>query len=283
VAFALVLLPVAAGAQALPSPRQFVDNLDLRCYQIPNQSPLNQPLRLDHLNPVLVGMGLPFENVTLQQPQELCVPVKKNSVPPPSNVLPFIEWLDWKCYGITGPDINTSLTLTQLNPTISAMLGPMVKVVAHVPQELCTPVLKSFTSSPTLPPPAVQALVQWLDVKCYSVSAPSTAAGLTLTHLNPLFSTIPPESVSIGSAIQLCVPVEKNQTPPPSSVLPIVQYSDVLCYSLAGSPLNMNLWLTHLNPVLLGLHLQQEFVPIGASTKLCVPVAKNGMLPPGPT
>src|ERR1700734_78187 len=55
-AAALALTPAAAGAQTLPSPRQFVDNLDLRCYQIPNQSPINQKLRLDHLNPVLVGL-----------------------------------------------------------------------------------------------------------------------------------------------------------------------------------------------------------------------------------
>ncbi|HEY0553225.1 MAG TPA: hypothetical protein VGG20_03110, partial [Thermoanaerobaculia bacterium] len=53
--FVLILLSIPAGAFAqLPvSPRRFVDNLDVRCYQISGPS-LNVPLRLDHLNPLFV-------------------------------------------------------------------------------------------------------------------------------------------------------------------------------------------------------------------------------------
>src|SRR5947208_8602865 len=70
--FALMLLaiPVSVHAQLPDSPRRFVDFLDTRCYQITNQPPLNLPLRLDHLNPVLLQMGLPFEDVILQEPQQ---------------------------------------------------------------------------------------------------------------------------------------------------------------------------------------------------------------------
>jgi hypothetical protein len=81
--------------------------------------------------------------------------------------------------------------------------------------------------------------------------------------------------------VQLCVPVSKNQLTPPSDVLTYVQFSDVLCYNLNGNPLNMQLKLTHLNPVLVSKGLAPENVFVTASQKLCVPVAKNGMFPPG--
>src|SRR5262249_6288203 len=103
-------------AQLPASPRRFVDFLDVRCYQITNQPPLGLGLRLDHLNPVLQQMGLPFEQVTLGSPQQLCVPVQKETNVPPSDTLPFIRFVDWKCYAISGSPINVPLTLTQLNP-----------------------------------------------------------------------------------------------------------------------------------------------------------------------
>jgi hypothetical protein len=73
--------------------------------------------------------------------------------------------------------------------------------------------------------------------------------------------------------------VRKNGLVPPAAVLPIIQFSDVLCYQITGQPLNMTFNLTHLNPVLAGLPVQAAFV--STSTKLCVPVAKNGSFPPG--
>ena len=73
--FALALsVPVAA--QPLPTPGQFVRFLDLRCYDIPGQPPLGVPLLLNHLNPVFLQAGAPPENVVLQEPQDLCVPVR---------------------------------------------------------------------------------------------------------------------------------------------------------------------------------------------------------------
>src|SRR6266849_6791511 len=114
---ALLLVPAMLHAQLPVSPRRFVDNLDERCYQI-TDPPLNLALRLDHLNPLFVQMHLPFENVTLLSPQQLCVPVKKNNIIPPADTLPFIQYLDWKCYGIQGTALNLPLTLTQLNPVM---------------------------------------------------------------------------------------------------------------------------------------------------------------------
>jgi hypothetical protein len=264
--------------QALPTPAQFTQFLDVRCYQIPNQPPINVPLRLDHLNPVLVHMGLPPEQVVLGAPQDLCVPVQKNNFAPTQNVLPFIQFVDWKCYGIKGPALNLPLHLDHLNPVIKGLFGPGDDVIVREPQQLCVPIAKNGK----LPPAAVRHLVESLDVKCYRVDSTQHVSGiLALKHLNPLFAPLPPENTTVvGPPIQLCVPVAKNAVTPPADVLPIIQYSDVLCYPLIGNPLNAQLRLSHLNPVLIGMHLPDENVFVGNSDKLCVPVAKNGNFPP---
>ncbi len=187
---AALLLPTVAFGQPLPTPGDFVRNLDVRCYQITNP-PLGVNLRLDHLNPVLVGMGQPFEQVNVGQPQDLCVPVYKNTVPPSPTSLPFIRFVDWKCYGIQGPALNLALNLNQLNPQIVNLLGPTLNVIVREPQQLCVPVRKNNA----VIPPAVEQLVRWLDVKCYRVETAQNPGGkqVTLTHLNPLI-TQPPSS-----------------------------------------------------------------------------------------
>ncbi len=277
-ALAALALPYRLQAQLPSSPRRFVDFLDTRCYEIPNQAPINVPLVLTHLNPVL--SSLPVENVTLQAPQKLCVPVTKNGATAPSDTLPFIQYLDWKCYGISGPSVNVPLTLTQLNSVMASLFGPTVAVTMVAPQQLCVPVVKNNAN----PPANVQSLVEWLDVKCYSVtSSQHTTQNITLAHLNPLLAGLPPEVSAVGpTPNQLCVPVTKNGQQPPSSILPYVQFADVLCYPATGAPLGKTLTLHHLNPVLVGVGLPSETVPITASEQLCVPVAKNGSFPPGP-
>jgi hypothetical protein len=274
----LITVPAAVRAQLPVSPRRFVDNLDERCYSITDPA-ANLALRLDHLNPLFIQMHLPFENVVLQSPQQLCVPVKKNNIAPPADTLPFIQYLDWKCYGISGTALNVPLTLTQLNPVMSGLFGATVAVTVREPQLLCVPVAKGSTN----PPANVLALIQYLDVKCYRVTSDvNLSKTLTLSHLNPLLSTLPSEISTIGPAPQqLCVPVTKNQAPVPTNVIQYIQYSDVLCYPATGTALGQNLTLRHLNPVLIAKGLPTETVFVGNSLKLCVPVAKNGMLPPG--
>jgi hypothetical protein len=278
---AALLLPALTAGQQLPTPADFVKNLDVRCYRLPALPPLGINLRLDHLNPALVAMGIPPElNVPIGPPQDLCVPVYKNNVPPSPTSLPFIQFVDWKCYGITGPALNLTLTLNQLNPVIAGLFGPTLGVIVREPQQLCVPVRKNNS----FPPTAVAQLIRWLDVKCYRVETSQIPNGqVTLTHLNPLI-TQPPELVTFANTppLQLCVPVKKNLTAPPAAVLPIVQYSDVLCYRINGQPLNQTFTLTHQNPVLVGMGLPAETnIPVAGSDKLCVPVAKNGFFPPG--
>lgn len=277
---AVLALPSAVTAQALPTPRRFVENLDIRCYGIPNQPPLNVNLQLDHLNPVLVNQGLAPEFVTLFEPQALCVPVQKDNQVPPPDVLPFIRYVDLKCYRIAGPSIDVTLSLSQLNPVIAAKFGPDVKVVVREPQQLCVPVAKNNM----VPPLEIRRLISQLDVKCYRVESDQIPGGnVNLTHLNPLFSNTAPENVQFypQAPIQLCVPVAKNQQFPPADIRQIVQFADVLCYRIQGQPLNMQLTLNHLNPVLRNMGLPAENVFVTDTRKLCVPVAKNGLFPPG--
>jgi hypothetical protein len=199
---------------------------------------------------------------------------------PPPDTLPFIRFVDWKCYGINGPSLDLPLHLDHLNPVISQLLGPYDDVIVREPQQLCVPVAKNGK----VPPAEVLHLVENLDVECYRVDARQPVGGsLQLKHLNPLFAALPVDNTTLvgPTALQLCVPVAKNHRTPPADVLPYVQFSDVLCYGLKGAPLNQNLQLTHLNPVLIGLGLPPENVFVGDSDKLCVPVAKNGNFPPG--
>jgi hypothetical protein len=269
----------AAVAQPLPTPGQFVRFLDLRCHEILDQPPLGVPLVLNHLNPVL--STLPPENVVLQEPQDLCVPVRKNAQVIPPASFPFLQYADLKCYRIEGPPINVNLQLTHLNPAIAALYGANLNVWLREPQQLCVPVAKNGL----VPPPDVLRLIQFLDIKCYRVDAPPIVnQPINLTHLNPLFAGIPTEQVKIvGPApIQLCVPVAKNnQFPNPAGVAQIIRFSDVLCYNLDGLPLDKQLKLDHLNPVLRQMGLPPEDVKVFNTTKLCVPVAKNNQFPPG--
>lgn len=277
--FLLISFLLSPAASGLPTPAEFVKNLDLRCYRIFNQPPLNLTLQLDHLNPVFVKKQLPTQTVVLNAPQDLCVPVYKENAVPPSTVLPYIQFVDWQCYRIGGPSLDIVLQLDHLNPVISQLLGPSDTVIVREPQQLCVPVYKDTVA----PPPAIEELVSQLDLECYRVESTLNTDNkkVLLTHLNPLFSALPSESVSFvhtPNPQRLCVPVMKNQQSPPPSVLPIVKYSDVLCYRILGQPLNQSVTLTHLNPVLQGLPPTNVFV--SDTDTLCVPVAKNSDFPP---
>jgi hypothetical protein len=105
---------------------------------------------------------------------------------------------------------------------------------------------------------------------------------IRLTHLNPLFADLASEDVALeGPGVpQLCVPVMKNQQSPSRQFFNHTRFSDVLCSAMQGLPLNRQLTLTHLNPVLRGLGLPPENVYTD-SDRLCVRVAKNGLFPPG--
>ena len=276
----LAFLPAVAQAQP-PGPAAWARFLDLRCYQIPNQPQLLVPLTLSHLNPVLAEkFGLPDEDVVLGQPNQLCLPVRKNNQNIPFQVLNYLRWLDLKCYKIAGPSVDVPLHLDHLNAVIAGLLGPGLDVKVREPEQLCVPITKNNAAIPA----DVSELIRWIDLKCYRVETETINPNvpITLRHLNPLFAALPQENTTIfGPApVQLCVPVAKNGQKPPDTVLKQVSYSDVLCYRLGGLPLNQQLTLHHLNPVLREMGLAPEQVFVTNTEELCVPVAKNGDFPP---
>src|SRR5262249_13750017 len=180
---------------------------DLKCYEIFGE-PLNLQLRLDHLNPVLVGLGVPPEVVTVLEPQQLCVPVAKNGDFPPPEVLSTVQFIDQKCYNIVGGPLGLGLHLDHLNPVLQALGAPPEDVILQQPQQLCVPVAKNGR----FPPPEVLSIIRSIDQKCYNIEGNSLNLPLHLDHLNPVLQELgaPPEDVTVGFPQQLCVPVRKG-------------------------------------------------------------------------
>jgi hypothetical protein len=141
------------GTPFFPPPpvRQSVQFIDQKCYGITDTAgnplpPIGFPLHLDHLNPALLRWGAPPEDIFLQDPRQLCVPVAKNGVfPPPDD--PVISQIDFKCYGVTDafggtpPPLGLPQVLFHLNPVLQT-LSPE-QVLIQEPQQLCVPVQKS--------------------------------------------------------------------------------------------------------------------------------------------
>ncbi len=269
------LVAPPAQAQALPTPKEFVTNLDLECFRTTLYQPPAVTLQLRHLNPVLANQ--PTVQVTLGQREQLCVPVAKNNVIPPSPVLDFIRFVDLSCYRVTGPSINLSLALRHLNPVLQNVPG--IQVLLNAPQHLCVPVAKNGV----IPAPDVLRLISHIDLLCYAHTPnPAMGVGLSLTQLNPVLTNqIPPADVRVANARQLCVPVQKSGDDIPSDVRSIVQWVDLEKFDIVAPTIpTVGLNLTHLNPVLARV-LPAEDARLTGALQLAVPVSKNGLIPPG--
>lgn len=268
--------PQAPAPAALPSPLQFVSHLDLECFPTERYQPPDTVIVTRHLNPVLED--LPEEKTRLGPREELCVPVAKNDVFPPQDVLPFIEFVDLSCYRIEGEEVNVPLKLDHLNPLLAERF-PTREVAILFPVQLCVPVMKNGVE----PPDEVRRLVSFIDLKCYVEKPPEPLnLGLTLTHLNPVLADrLPPHQVFVLENRELCVPVQKNDQQIPEDVLDIVRWIDLEKYDIKAEPLRepVTLTLDHLNPLL--AELPTEKVTLTQARHLMLPVAKNGKFPPG--
>jgi len=209
-------VPVAKNNN-VPTPRALpiVANSDLICYQATAPWPVDVDLKLNHLNPVL--KDLPAEFVHLTELQSVCVPVRKNAAQIPPAIKTIDSYVDQACYKLVEPtsDANVPLTLSHLNPIIRAWNFPDREVVMRRAHTLCVPIAKNNE----VVPPAVLALVQWLDFLKYRVDVVQGAGPvfpLVLTHLNPLFAALPQFPVTVyNDPIHLMVPVVKNDHVPP--------------------------------------------------------------------
>ncbi|MFC7587792.1 hypothetical protein ACFQYP_32020 [Nonomuraea antimicrobica] len=271
---AAFLVAPPAAALALPTPKEFVSYLDLECFRTTAYQPPAVPLTLRHINPVLVNQ--PPVQVTLGQREQLCVPVAKNNVVPPSSVLGYLRFVDLSCYRVTGPQINQNLSLRHLNPVLQNVPGFSATLLA--PQHLCVPVAKNGV----IPTPDILQVISHIDLLCHAHQPnPAMNLGLNLTQLNPVLTNqIPPRSVQVTTARQLCVPVQKGGDEIPPDVFELVRWIDLEKFDITGQAIApVSLTLRHLNPVL--GNLPAEELRITGPAQLAVPVSKNGAVPPG--
>lgn len=196
-----------------PAALPFDSQIDLACYRI-DADPLPTPvsINLNHLNPVLAN--LPTHNVVLHRPVQLCVPVAKNGILPPPAPLALAQFVDLECYE-TAPGMHPMFTvgLTQLNPQLT-QIPPHPMTLAVEPRQLCVPVRKN---NQFIPQPILD-IVRWIDLEKFAANPPVQIApvNVQLSHLNPLFTDLPPVNVVLQQAIALMVPVAKNAHFPPN-------------------------------------------------------------------
>ncbi|MFI6513264.1 hypothetical protein ACIBCT_37155 [Streptosporangium sp. NPDC050855] len=204
-------VPVAKNNQLPPSPAlDVIKYIDLACYRISGTT-VNTGLVLSHLNPLF--QNLPRTQISMNTPQQLCVPVIKNNVVPPAEVLSIVRHIDLKCYAIT-PNalLNQQVGLRQLNPVLVGKIPTHGVQVRHA-RQLCVPVQKAGDAIP----PEVFALVRWIDLEKFDIVAPTTLPTVTLSlrHVNPVLAGLPAEQAVLSGASQLALPVAKNGNLPP--------------------------------------------------------------------
>lgn len=199
---------VPPPGNALP----FIQHVDLACYRVEAAALATPvPLTLHHLNPVLVDFAR--HGVKLVQPDSLCLPVMKNNVVPPAEVLSLVRYLDLECWNTTfDPHPSFGLTLHQLNPQLTSIPRHDLGLVTDR-RKLCVPVRKNNQVIPA----DVLNIIRWVDLERFLANPQVTvpAVPLVLGHLNPLYTTLPPVQVSLQRAFGLMVPVGKNGTSPP--------------------------------------------------------------------
>jgi hypothetical protein len=200
---------VSPPAAALP----FIQHVDLACYQLEAAAlPTPTTLTLKHLNPVLAN--LPSHKVTLTAPAQLCLPVGKNGVALPPDVLRLVQFIDLECYKVDAdPHPNFGVSLRQLNPQlVNSIPGHDMSLVTS-PRQMCVPVQKNQQQIPT----DILNIVQWVDLEKFTAAQPISlpAVSVSLNHLNPLFTTLPKVPVVLRQASALMVPVSKNGVVPP--------------------------------------------------------------------
>jgi hypothetical protein len=238
-------VPVAKNNHIPPTPiLQYIQYVDLACYELLDAPPLNRRLDLYHLNPVVRQLldpnGNPRpERVDVQEALKLCVPVAKvpaggnPNIPP--EVLNLIRYIDLECYRITDQPINIPLQLRQLNPLLTN-LAPQNIDTPITSQELCVPVYKNNI----VPPADVRPIIEVIDIKKYRVppTLPLTVS-FQIRHLNPLLVGFPGVQITQFLNPMLGLPVRKEA--PPERSTPIMPWPAMLALgallAAAGSAL----------------------------------------------
>lgn len=126
--------------------------------------------------------------------------------------------------------------------------------------------------------PSPKDFVSSLDLECRRASPVAPPVNnIHLTQLNPVLD-LPDQNAQLGALQDVCVPVAKNENVPPPSVLQFTRWVDLACFRAAAEPVEVEVHLSHLNPEL--AQLDDVDVKINRLSQLCVPVAKNNVIPP---
>ncbi|MEV8634028.1 hypothetical protein AB0395_20455 [Streptosporangium sp. NPDC051023] len=199
----------------------------------------------------------------------LCVPPASALVlPTPKDLTSFLDLECFKTSPYQPPA--TTLTLRHLNPVLGNL--PTETVTLGQREQLCVPVAKNTQTPPS---PALD-FIRYIDLACYKISGTTVNTSLVLSHLNPLFQSLPRTEVLLNTPQQLCVPVIKNNAAPPAEVLRLVSHIDLKCYGITpNNPLNQQVSLRQLNPVLTPT-IPTHGAQILNARQLCVPVLKAG-------
>jgi hypothetical protein len=122
--------------------------------------------------------------------------------------------------------------------------------------------------------PTPYELVSQLDFECRPAEGPPVVPNLFVRQLNPVLQgRIPNQVVPVGVLEEVCVPVVKNGLLPSDAALEFIKWIDLACYRAQSPDPDVDVTLSHLNPVFAGL--PDETVEIGPLEQVCVPVRKN--------
>lgn len=132
--------------------------------------------------------------------------------------------------------------------------------------------------------PTPLQLAQQIDLECrHAQGAPPPADDLFIRQLNPVIKNqnlLPNQNAELGPLEEVCVPVAKNNVIPTQPARDIIRAVDLACYKATAPKVDRWLIASHLNPVL--GNLPPELVHLTQLEQVCVPVAKNGVVPPEP-
>jgi hypothetical protein len=149
-----VCVPVAKNNQIPPlDVLWLVQHVDVACYRIESLEALPSiPLRLRHLNPILLALGLPDTAIRTRPPEQLCVPVSKNGLTPPAQVLSVVQWVDFEKFAVDSAAVTrpVTLALNHLNP-LFAQFRPF-KIMMGALTHLDLPVAKNGAFPPSIGP-----------------------------------------------------------------------------------------------------------------------------------
>jgi hypothetical protein len=195
-------------------------------------------------------------------------PARAQALPSP---LELVSGLDLECFATPGPALNKAIDLTQLNPALIGQIPRQTVTIGELIQT-CVPVRKNNAA----PPAAARPFIRQIDLACYKIDAPLLAVQprIKLTNLNPEL-TLPIHYDTLTRAVQLCLPVAKNNQPPDGAVLALARHVDLECFATDPDPSSgFDVDLTQLNPQLVTIP-RHHMTLAERPRHLCVPVQKG--------